>query len=139
MMDWLGQDPKHLLQTAQRYLQLEQLIQKNLPVGLQTCKVAHSDQQSLILAVPSAAHATKLRQCIPSLLRVLAQHHWQINEVQIQIQSVLFTGVKPLGETRQEKIGIDAQGIDAFKELEKQLDHGPLAQAVKNLLARHEP
>lgn len=138
VMEWLEKDPQQLLQKAQRYLQLEQLIQQNAPSGLQHCKVAHIDRQTLVIAVPSAAHANKLRQSIPSLIQILQSHHWQISQVQIQIQSVLFTGVKPLGEVRQGGAGIDASGINAFTQLEQQLDNGPLAVAVKRLLARHK-
>lgn len=138
LMGWLEQDPKQFLQTAQRYLQLEQLIQKNVPLGLQNCRVAHIDKQSLIIAVPSAAHANKLRQITPSLLQVLQAHQWQINQIQLQIQSVLFTEEKPLGTVRQGGVGIDSTGIEAFSELEKQLDDGPLAIAIKRLLARHQ-
>lgn len=137
-MGWLEKDPQQLLQKAQRYLQLEQLIQKSVPLGLQHCKVAHIDRQTIVIAVPSAAHANKLRQCIPTLLNTLEQHQWQLNQIQIQIQSVLFTGVKPLGEVRQGGAGIDANGIEAFTLLEKQLDNGPLAHAVQRLLSRHK-
>lgn len=138
-MEWLEKDPQQLLQKAQRYLQLEQLVQQNAPSGLQHCKVAHIDRQTLIIAVPSAAHANKLRQSIPTLINTLQNHKWQINQVQIQIQSVLFTGVKPLGEVRQGGAGIDASGIAAFTQLEKQLnDDGPLAVAVQRLLSRHK-
>lgn len=138
VMGWLEKDPQQLLQKAQRYLQLEQLIQQNVPTGLQDCKVAHIDRQTLIIAVPSAAHANKLRQSIPTLLNSLQHHQWQLNQIQIQIQSVLFTGVKPLGEVRQGGAGIDAQGIAAFTQLEKELENkGPLAVAVQRLLSRH--
>ena len=138
VMGWLEQDPQQLLQRAQRYLQLEQLIQNNLPAGLQNCKVAHIDRLLVVIAVPSAAHANKLRQLVPSLLSTLQQHKWQLNEIQIQIQSVLFTGVKPLGEVRQGGAGIDSDGIEAFTQLGHQLEDGPLALAVQRLLTRHK-
>lgn len=138
VMGWLEKDPQQLLKTAQRYLQLEQLIQENLPAGIQHCKVAHIDRQTVVLAVPSAAHANKLRQTIPTLLDKLQQHQWQLNQIQIHIQSVLFTGIKPLGIVRQGGSGINASGIDAFKQLEKHLEDGPLALAVQRLLSRHE-
>ena len=138
VMGWLEKDPQQLLKTAQRYLQLEQLIQKNLPTGLQHCKVAHIDRQTVVLAVPSAAHANKLRQTIPTLLDMLQQHNWQLNQIQIHIQSVLFTGIKPLGIVRQGGSGINASGIEAFKQLEEQLEDGPLALAIQRLLSRHQ-
>ena len=138
VMDWLEQDSQQLLQTAQRYLQLEQLIQKLLPTSLQHCKVAQIDRQAIVISVPSAAHATKLRQMIPTLLQQLQQHQWQLTEIQIQIQSVLFTGLKPVGMTLQGGAGIDASGVEAFEQLEKQLEAGPLASAVQKLLSRHK-
>lgn len=138
VIGWLEKDPQQLLQTAQRYLQLEQLIQQALPDGLRHCRVAQIDRQSVTIAVPSAAHANKLRQLTPSLLLHLQQHKWQINQLQIQIQSVLFTGVKPLGEVRRGGAGIDATGLAAFEELGQGLSEGPLAEAVQKLLQRHQ-
>ena len=46
VMGWLEKDPQQLLQTAQRYLQLEQLIQQALPDGLRHCRVAQIDRQA---------------------------------------------------------------------------------------------
>lgn len=137
-MGWLEKDPQQLVQTAQRYLELEQLIQNNLPAGLQHCKVALIDRQSLVLAVPSAAHATKLRQLTPRILAVLQQHKWQFTHIQIQIQSVLFTGLKPLGEVRQGGAGIGSMGLEAFNQLSQELPEGPLANAIQRLMERHK-
>ncbi len=135
---WLKQDPQQLLSTAQRYIQLEQRIQRQLPSFLHNCKVAHIDRQSITLAVPSAAHATKLRQMIPSLLQALNQPTPQFTQIQIQIQSVLFTGVEPLGHVQQGGAGINETGLAAFEQLGQSLEQGPLANAVERLLKRHK-
>lgn len=135
---WLKQDPQQLLSTAQRYLQLEQLIHAQLPTFMQGCRVAHIDRQTITLAVPSAAHATKLRQMIPSLLAKLNHSAVQFTHVNIQIQSVLFTGLEPLGQVRQGGAGIDETGLAAFEQLNQTLDQGPLATAVERLLNRHK-
>ena len=132
------QDPQQLLSTAQRYLQLEQLIHAQLPTFMQGCRVAHIDRQTITLAVPSAAHATKLRQMIPSLLAKLNHSAVQFTHVDIQIQSVLFTGLEPLGQVRQGGAGIDETGLAAFEQLNQTLDQGPLATAVERLLSRHK-
>lgn len=135
---WLKKDPQQLLSTAQRYIQLEQLIHAQLPPFMQGCRVASIDRQTITLAVPSAAHATKLRQMIPSLLTKLNHSALQFTHVNIQIQSVLFTGLEPLGEVRQGGAGIDETGLAAFEQLNQTLEKGPLATAVERLLNRHK-
>lgn len=135
---WLKQDPQQLLSVAQRYIQLEQRIHAQLPDYLRHCKVAHIDRQKIVLAVPSAAHATKLRQIVPTLLATLNGTKQQFTQIEIQIQSVLFTGFKPLGYVRQGGAGIDESGLTAFEELSQDLEQGPLANAVERLLRRHK-
>lgn len=135
---WLKQDPQQLLSTAQHYIELEQFIYTQLPQSMQNCKVAHIDRQAITLAVPSAAHATKLRQMIPSLLANLNHSNWQFTQITIQIQSVLFTGPEPLGQVRQGGAGIDEAGLSAFEQLNQDLEKGPLATAVERLLKRHK-
>lgn len=135
---WLKQDPQQLLSAAQRYLQLEQRIHAQLPESLRQCRVAHIDRQKITLAVPSAAHATKLRQIIPTVLAALNQPTQQFTHIDIQIQSVLFTGFKPLGDVRQGGAGIDEKGLAAFEKLSLDLEQGPLANAIERLLRRHK-
>lgn len=137
LMGWLAQNPQ-LVQTAERYLELEKHIAQYLGAAMSPCKIAQWKGDQLTLAVPSAAHATKLRQQVPTLINYLKRHQWQLSTIKIQIQSVLFTGVEPLGYVHQGGAGIDATGLDAFEQLENQLEDGPLALAVRRLLARHQ-
>lgn len=74
----------------------------------------------------------------PSLLDKLNQPTMQFTHVNIQIQSVLFTGLEPLGEVRQGGAGIDETGLAAFEQLNQTLEQGPLATAVARLLSRHK-
>lgn len=134
---WLKQDPKQILSTAQHYLELEQFIHSLLPAAMRSCRVAHIDRQTVTLAVPSAAHATKLRQMLPTLITKLNQSAWKCTQVQLQIQSVLFTSTETLGQVRQGGAGIDSTGLAAFEQLNQSLKEGPLAQAVERLLSRH--
>lgn len=134
---WLEKDSHQLLQTANKYLELEKKLQSCLPTGLKLCKVAHIDRQQLTIAVPSAAHATKLRQLVPSLLQQL-QSHGQFNQIHVQIQSVFFTEDLSLGRVQQGGYGIDETGLEAFTELKQSLEPGPIATAIQKLLARHQ-
>lgn len=136
---WLEQDPHNLMQTAQRYMALEQLIQSYLPKGLQRCQVAQIDRQTLTLAVPSAAHATKLRQLTPRLIQQLQHHHWQLTQIHIQIQSVLISREKTPGEKQQGGAGISQSGVLAFESLaDDENNKGPLQAAIKRLIQRHK-
>lgn len=119
---------------------LEKEIRAFLPPGLQQCQVAIIDGQRLTLAVPSAGHASKLKQLTPRIISHLQQQQWKLNEIQIQIQSVLISGLKPLGYVRQGGAGIGQSGLVAFEKLDKELnlDNGPLHHAIQRLLKRHK-
>lgn len=127
------------MHTAERYMALENEIRSFLPVGLQQCQVASIDGQRLTLAVPSAGHASKLKQLVPRVLSHLQQQQWKLTEIQIQIQSVLISGLKPLGYVRQGGAGIGQSGLMAFEKLDEELaDSGPLQHAIQRLLQRHK-
>lgn len=122
--------------TAQALMQAEQIIRKALPPVLaHSCRVANIDRQCLTLAVPAAAHATRLRQLTPTLLRALESRGWNLSQVDIRVQAGLLSQdakrppreVQPLGR----------KALDHFQELQRNVSPGPLADAIARLLAHH--
>ncbi|MFA5489940.1 MAG: DciA family protein [Candidimonas sp.] len=127
-----------VLATARYLLDLERATRQALPAGLaQACKAARVDGQQMTLAVPSPAHAAKLRQLAPSVAAKLSEQGWNISEVSVKVQARLAENrTKPLqsGNTQP----LDAAALHAFDELSSRLRPGPLADAVRRLLSHHK-
>lgn len=137
-LDWLNTDTQgsNVLDTARRYLAAERIIADVLTGTLgRDCKVAHIERQHLILAVPSPAHAAKLRQLAPTVLQALNQHGWNLNEIGVRVQASLQQNVTK--KAPREIKPIDANAIEAFQVLQQNLKPGPLADAVAKLIKGH--
>lgn len=119
------------------HLQVQAVLAAALPPPLATvCWVTKLEKARLQVAVPSAAHAAKLRQLAPRLVQTLAHHGWNLNEIAVRVQATLPKTmlknslpreIEPLGET----------ALNAFKNLHEHLRPGPLADAVAHLLKHH--
>ncbi|MCQ9615897.1 DUF721 domain-containing protein [Paenalcaligenes niemegkensis] len=137
-ISWLGNDQQgsHVLDTARAYLAAERIIANVLTGALgRECKVAHIEGQHLTLAVPSPAHAAKLRQLAPTVLRTLNQDGWNLSEISVQVQAALYKSV--INKAPREIKAIDANAIEAFKTLQASLAPGALADAVAKLVKNH--
>lgn len=137
-LNWLDNDHHgtRVLDTARLYLSIEHAIAEVLTGALgQQCKVAHIERQRLTLAVPSAAHAAKLRQLAPTLVRELNQKGWDLNEIGVRVQAGLLQNVS--NKAPREIKPINADGIAAFEALQAQLPAGALADAVAKLIKNH--
>ncbi|UHL65813.1 DUF721 domain-containing protein [Paralcaligenes sp. KSB-10] len=138
-ISWLGSD-RHgadVLTTARMLLSIEHAAKKILPPAIaQVCRVARIDRQQVTLAVPSAAHAAKLRQLAPRIVQLLTEGGWNLNEINVRVQAGLLqnqTKAAPIKEV----VPLDNNALRAFETLQNNLRPGPLADAVKRLLAHH--
>lgn len=122
--------------TAQALMQAEEIVRKALPPVLaHSCRVANIDRQCLTLAVPAAAHATRLRQLTPTLLRALARHGWNLNQIDIRVQAGLLAHARKTPPREVQPLGRNA--LDCFEELQQNVEPGPLAEAISRLLTHH--
>lgn len=139
-IDWLTNDQNggNVLATAQWLLQLERVTQKALPPALAgSCRVARVEGGQLTLAVPSAAHASKLRQMAPRIVQVLATAGWNLNEITIKVQAGLALNATPA--PRPKDINpLDDSAVTAFEILHHNIRPGPLADALARLIERHK-
>ena len=137
-LDWLGTDQRgsDVLATARNLLAAEALILEALPPALaRRVKVARIDRQRLTLSVPGAAHAARLRQSAPTLIEDLGRHGWTISEIVVRVNAGMpdIRAKTTLRETRP----LDARALQAFAVLEKNVQPGPLAEAISRLLKHH--
>jgi hypothetical protein len=118
-------------------LSIEHATQKILPPALaQVCRVARVDRQQVTLAVPSAAYAARLRQLAPRIAQMLTQEGWNLNEISVKVQAGLLQtriNAAPVKDVTP----LDERALSAFETLQNNLRPGPLADAVKRLLAHH--
>ncbi|MBY6345562.1 DUF721 domain-containing protein [Providencia rettgeri] len=137
-LGWLANDQQgsQVLEMARQLMAAQTHVNKALPPALgKACKVARIDRQQLTLAVPSAAHAAKLRQLLPTVTRHMNAAGWNISEALVHVQAHLFASVteKP---ARQVQV-LDERALESFEKLHDSLPQGPLAQAIERLLRHH--
>lgn len=137
---WLDASPggSSILATARLHMQIREVLQQTLPVALgAACEVARAEQNRLLLAVPSAAHAAKLRQLAPSISRALCAQGWNLTEISIRIQADLRLLQAGWQRPKPTARPLDDQALQAFDDLHDSLTPGPLADAVARLLRHH--
>lgn len=140
-LGWLGHDMQGagVLATARLHMQVQQVVAGVLPPGLgAVCRVAKLETQRLQLAVPSAAHAAKLRQMAPRIAQALGAAGWNLSEITVKVQaSMPGIGTKP-PRPPKEAVPLDEAALGAFETLRGNLRPGPLADAIARLLKRHK-
>lgn len=140
-LGWLGHDTRGagVLATARMHLQIQQVVGTVLPPALSAvCVVAKLEPSRLQLAVPSAAHAAKLRQLAPRIAQALNTQGWNINEIAVRVQAGMpRPGAKAPRPPREAEL-LGKTALDAFETLQESLRPGPLADAVARLLAHHK-
>ena len=121
---------------AHNLMQAERAVRSVLPPALaNNCHVASIDRQCVTLAVPAAAHATRLRQLTPTLLRALKASGWNLTQIEIRVQARLaaYAPAPPPREVQP----LDDQALGCFDELRQNIAPGPLADAIGRLLVHH--
>ncbi|MFC3553210.1 DciA family protein [Alcaligenes endophyticus] len=137
-MGWLAADAHgaQVLETARQLQTAQTYVEQALPPALgRACQVARIDRQQMWLAVPSAAHAAKLRQLAPTVVRHMNQAGWNLTEVLVLVQAHLF--VAATKESVRNIECLDEQALNAFEELLTHVQAGPLAAAIDRLLKNH--
>ena len=141
-MSWLGHDTRGagVLATAKLHLQVQKAVARALPAALASaCRVMKLDGQRLQLAVPTPAHAAKIRQLGPSMGRALAEQGWNLNTIDVTVQGSLQQLNAPKVKPPKEAVPLGVTAVTAFEHLHETLQPGPLADAVARLIAHHKP
>lgn len=76
-----------LLPAAARMAQLQKDCARHLPPMFDACEVLQFAAEQLVLTVPNAALAAKLKQQLPKLQEVLCRQGWQVNAVRLKVQA----------------------------------------------------
>ncbi len=143
-LNWLGHDPRRsqLLQTAEKFSLIQALIADalQLPVG-NACRVVGLENGKLVIAVPSAAHAAKIRQLTATIHQLLLEKGQRVDEIRIKIQS----GLRPitakdadLSEDRPRDGRLSEASCEALLNLQKNASNQDLAQTLARILKKNQ-
>ncbi|MGO1767189.1 hypothetical protein CAP48_16220 [Advenella sp. S44] len=140
--NWLGHDARRsrLLETAAQFNLIQGLIAQalQLPVG-HACRVVGLENGTLIIAVPSAAHAAKIRQLTTTIHQLLVAKGQRVDEIRIKIQAGLrpapITGVATPPVISQD---LSDQARHALVDLQQATNNQELAETLARILEKHQ-
>ncbi len=128
-----------LLPTVKRLIGLQADCNAALPAMFHDCKVLQFDDGTLVLSMPNAALAAKLKHQLPKLQHILIQSGWQVEAIRMKIQMrPNFTA--PASSPRKNLI-LPRLAITALSTLsdglEKSTRNEALKSALLTMLSRH--
>lgn len=125
-----------LLPAAMRMGRLQQDVAQALPAVAASCGVISFEAGVLVLAVPNAAVATRLKQQLNSLTAALQKRGWQVESIKLKVQVTQ----PPPPEYEKRVLRIPEVGVQAFEDLSKTLEptagNASLIAALERLAAR---
>ena len=125
-----------LLPAAMRMASLQTDCAKALPPMFSQCDVYSFEDAHLVLATPSSAVASKLKQQLPKLQAALQKKGWQVVDIKLKVQ--VTRSIPPVVHTRQ--LVMPQSAVSAFDELGDALaptsQNAGLIAALKAMAAR---
>lgn len=98
--------------------------------------VASLDDGVLLLIAHNAAVASKVRQFEPSLVAGLSRSGWKITKIKVRPQPTRYEGIAPAPRSGADKPPIPEQALDDLSALAREVEQGPLQDALNRLVAR---
>lgn len=128
---------RSLMPTVTRLAALQRACEAALPVLFSSCIVLQIDSDNLLIAVPNAAVAAKLKQQLPKLQDILQRQGWQVNAIRLKVQ----VGKISEKSTASKKLTLPNQAVSALATLEATLEpsarNAALKAALQAMLTRH--
>lgn len=126
-----------LMPAVTRMASLQKDCAAALPAMFAQCAVLLFEAGQLVLSVPNAALAARLKQQLPKLQDNLLQRGWQVNAIRLKVQ----VGKTPEKSITSVKPALPERAVSAFAELDASLDDSSRNRALKAALAlmiRHQ-
>jgi len=120
-----------LLPAVTRMAALQKDCAAVLPAMFAHCHVLQFEDSQLVLSVPNAALATRMKQQTPKLQGELLQRGWQVNAIRLKVQVAKI----PSKSSTSSKPALSPKALSAFEELSAALDDSPRNRALKAALA----
>lgn len=120
-----------LLPAVTRMASLQRDCAAALPATFAQCAVLQYEANQLVLSVPNAALATRLKQQLPKLQDELLQRGWQVNAIRLKVQ----VGKTVAKSTTSSKPTLSTRAVSAFAELDAALEDSARNRELKAALA----
>jgi hypothetical protein len=121
-----------LLPTVTRMAALQEDCAALLPTIFESSAVVQYVSNQLVLSVPNAALASKLKQQLPKLQDALLKRGWQVSAIRLKLQpGNIFQKVTPVKQLK-----LPTQALSALADLNTTLEDSPRNEALKSALAR---
>ncbi|GJI87958.1 hypothetical protein [Duganella hordei] len=136
--DFLRRDDKMaaLLPAIERMASLQKDCAAALPAMFKYCEILAFEDGQLILSLPNASLAAKLKQQLPKLQETLARRGWQVHGVKLKVQMTKPAEIKE----QMRSLSLSDAAVTAFDELGDTLEATPqnatLIAALKAMVAR---
>ncbi|MES2534557.1 MAG: hypothetical protein V4632_01665 [Pseudomonadota bacterium] len=126
-----------LLPTVSRMMALQKDCAAVLPDMFSACGVLQFESEQLVLSIPNAALAARLKQVLPKLQDTLLKRGWQVNAIRLKVQ----VGKNVIKATPIKQLTFPDQAISALSNLGTTLEETPrnaaLRAAISALVQRH--
>ncbi|WP_034296712.1 DciA family protein [Herbaspirillum sp. RV1423] len=120
-----------LMPAITRMASLQKSCAAILPAIFKSCDVMNFEGGQLVLSMPNAALAAKLKQQLPKLQERLLKDGWQVNAIRIKVQ----VGKNYVVPVVRRQLTLSEQAVSAFADLNDALEDSPRNQALKTALA----
>ena len=128
-----------LLPNITRMAALQKDCAATLPVMFEACSVLQFESGQLVLAIPNAALASKLKQQLPKLQDTLLKRGWQISAIRLKVQVTK----SPEKSVTSKSLVLPGQALSALSMLGETLEDTPrndaLKTAIRAMVGRHIP
>jgi len=119
-----------IMPTVTRIAALQKDCAATLPTMFDSCSVLSFEADQLVLAIPNAAIASKLKQQLPKLQDNLRKRGWQVIAIRLKVQLI-----QEINKTKTPKqLSLPTRAISAFAALENTLENSPTNSALKAAL-----
>lgn len=119
-----------IMPAVTRIVALQKDCAATLPAMFQACAVLQYESGQLVLSIPNAALAAKLKQQLPKLQDGLLKRGWQVNAIRLKVQ-VAKTHEK---SRTSKQLTLSNQALSAFDALAVTLEDSPRNAALKAAL-----
>ncbi len=120
-----------ILPTVTRMAALQKDCAATLPAMFDSCTVLSFESDRLVLAIPNAAIASKLKQQLPKLQESLHIRGWQVIAIRLKVQ--VTQGIAKKETLKQ--LTLPFHAVSALATLENTLEDSPRNHALKAALA----
>jgi hypothetical protein len=119
-----------IMPTVTRLAALQKDCAATLPTMFDSCSVLSFEADQLVLAIPNAAIASKLKQQLPKLQDNLRKRGWQVIAIRLKVQLI-----QEINKTKTPKqLSLPTHAISALAALENTLEDTPTNSALKAAL-----